>query len=109
MGFTFKENCSDIRNTKVEVIMNKLEKLNYKIDIFDNHANRIEFKNRYNKKLLDNTSKIKRNFYHAVVIAVKHKEIKELKLKKIKSFAVKNGLIYDLKNIFPNNNQILKF
>ena len=44
MGFTFKENCSDIRNTKVEDMMKHLESVGAKVDIFDNYANSYEFK-----------------------------------------------------------------
>jgi UDP-N-acetyl-D-glucosamine/UDP-N-acetyl-D-galactosamine dehydrogenase len=109
MGFTFKENCSDIRNTKVENIMNKLIKLNYKVDIFDNYANEIEFNKKYKKKLISNFKKVKKNFYHAIIIAVKHKEFRKTKIQIIKSFGVNKALIYDLKNIFPENNEILKF
>ena len=109
MGFTFKENCSDIRNTKVEDIMNKLIKLNYKVDIFDNNANEIEFNKKYKKKLISNFKKIKKNFYHAIILAVKHKEFRKTKIQIIKSFGVNKALIYDLKNIFPENNEILKF
>ena len=45
MGFTFKENCSDMRNTKVENIMYYLIKHGFKVDIFDDHANVNDFKN----------------------------------------------------------------
>ena len=109
MGFTFKENCSDIRNTKVEDVMNKLLKLNYKVDIFDNYANKIEFNKNYKKKLISNFKKLKKNFYHAIIIAVKHKEFRKIKIETIKSFGVNKALIYDLKNIFPESNEILKF
>ena len=44
MGYTFKENCSDMRNTKVENIMYHLTKHGYKVDIFDDHANGDDFK-----------------------------------------------------------------
>ena len=108
MGFTFKENCSDIRNTKVEDIMMYLDMKAAKVDIFDNYANSREFKKKYKRNLIQNIKSLKKNYYHSIIIAVKHNSFKKINLKKIKSFAVKNAIIYDLKNMFPKNNDILK-
>ena len=75
MGFTFKENCSDMRNTKVENIMYHLIKHGFKVDIFDDHANVNDFKKYYKKKLINKFKLIQKNYYHSVIIAVKHRII----------------------------------
>ena len=108
MGYTFKENCADIRNTKVENIMHQLTKHGSKVDIFDDHVNVNDFKKNYKKKLINKVKDIQKNFYHSVIIAVRHSSFKKIKYNEIKSFIVKGGLIYDLKNVFPKNEETLK-
>ena len=108
MGYTFKENCTDIRNTKVKNIMRQLIKNGSKVDIFDNHADPKEFRKKNKKNLINNLKFIKKNYYHSIIIAVKHDSFKKIDINKIKSYGVKKALIYDLKNVFPKNNEILK-
>ena len=60
MGFTFKENCSDIRNTKVEDMMKYLDMKAAQVDIFDNYANSQEFKKKYNRNLIQNIKFLKK-------------------------------------------------
>ncbi len=108
LGFTFKENCSDIRNTKVENIMNQFIKKGSNVDIFDDHVNEEEFSKYYKKKLINKVKNIKENYYHSIIVAVKHNSFRKIKFSKIKSFAKKKGIIYDLKNFFPNNKETLK-
>lgn len=93
MGFTFKENCSDIRNSKV-VDMYKYFKLKKcMVDIFDPWVQNIP-KN-FNFINFPRTQK-----YDIIIIAVKHENFKNLGLKKIKSFGNKKALVFDLKKIF---------
>lgn len=109
MGYTFKENCSDIRNTKVEDIKKELSKNGFEVDIFDDHAGVEEFKKINKSKLINKVKEIKKKYYHAVILAVKHNSFRKISLKDIRSFTVKDGIIYDLKNFFPKNHKILKF
>ncbi|MDC1139020.1 nucleotide sugar dehydrogenase [Gammaproteobacteria bacterium] len=98
MGFTFKENCPDIRNTKVVDLINSLEGYGAKVSIFDPIASKDEAKNFY-KVSLKKDLKFKKKF-HAVIFAVEHKEIKNLSPKEIKKLITKNGFTFDVKNTF---------
>lgn len=97
MGLTFKENCPDLRNSGVANIYQNLKKLKCNIDFYDPWANKYDAKDMYGKYPL---KKIKSNFYNAIIIAVGHKKFKLMGLNKILSFAKKNHILYDLKNIF---------
>lgn len=103
MGFTFKENCSDIRNTKVyDLYLNMLRYFN-RIDIYDSFVNKVEAKKEYNLNIKNN---IRKNFYEVIIIAVPHNYIKKLKIAKIKNYNKKNIFIFDLKYAFSSNSVI---
>ena len=93
MGFTFKENCSDIRNSKVVDMYNYFKLKKCMVDIFDPWVQNIP-KN-YNFIKVPYAQK-----YDIIIIAVKHETFKKLGLKKIKSFGNKKALIFDLKKAF---------
>jgi len=97
MGITFKENCSDIRNSKCIDIYNILKKNNYKIDIFDPIANKKDLFQQYNLKTI---SKIKYKSYHGIIILVGHDKFIEIGIDKIKASGIKESIVYDFKNIF---------
>jgi UDP-N-acetyl-D-galactosamine dehydrogenase len=100
LGFSFKENCSDIRNTKVLDIVNNLKNKVLKVDVFDPVVNLIETKNILGAHLI---KKPKNNYYDFILIAVSHEELKLLGIKKIKEFGKKKSFIFDLKNISKKN------
>ncbi|MDB3990757.1 nucleotide sugar dehydrogenase [Gammaproteobacteria bacterium] len=98
MGFTFKENCSDIRNTKVFDIIQELNKYNCNVDIYDPL---IDFNSV--KKEYDNLNIIKypkNSAYDAVIIAVAHDEFKQLGFDEVSSFGREKSIIYDVKYLF---------
>mgnify|MGYP001275967531 CR=1 FL=1 len=97
LGLTFKENCSDIRNSRVIDIKKTLIKKNILCDIYDPIANAQEVKKIYNIKLRS-LSNIYNVNYNGVIIAVKHDEFKKLNLKKFNNDCV----IYDVKSLFDN-------
>lgn len=99
MGLTFKENCPDIRNSKVFEVIAKLTKLKAKVDCYDPWVNQNNFFADNNVKKL---KKIKKNYYDSIVIAVPHKKFLDLGIKNIKKFAKKNNVIYDVKSIFSS-------
>ena len=101
MGFTFKENCPDIRNTKVIDLINSLEGYGAKVSIYDPIASKDEAKNFY-KVSLKKDLKFKKKF-HAVIFAVEHKKIKNLSPKEIKKLITKNGFTFDVKNTFKKS------
>jgi len=92
LGFTFKENCPDIRNTRVCDIYNELVQYGVNVDVYDPVANSREVKKDYKIDLVETP-----NFsnYHSIIIAVAHNEFKTLNFVKIKNN--QNCIIYDTK------------
>lgn len=99
MGITFKENCEDIRNSKVVDLYKYIVSKDVLVDIYDPLANPKDLKKMYNLKLI---KKISKNTYDGIIIAVRHLEFKTLGLKKIKNFCKKDHIIFDLKSLFIN-------
>ena len=97
LGITFKENCPDVRNTKVVDIIRHLQEYEINIDLYDPWANPAEVKHEYN---LDSSSKLFNKKYEAIVLAVSHKEFLKIKLD---DYLVKNGIIYDIKGVLKGN------
>ena len=91
LGITFKEDCPDIRNSKVIDIVNELQQFNINVDVFDPHANKNEVVDEYGIKLID---KIKKT-YDGIILAVSHKEFMELELDQLKSS--NSSVIFDTK------------
>ena len=98
LGFTFKENCPDIRNTRVIDIYNELRNFDIDVDIYDPLASKEEVKNEYNIEIfsrLPNEAK-----YSATVLAVGHELFKSLDVRKLLG---EEGIVYDVKGILPKN------
>jgi UDP-N-acetyl-D-galactosamine dehydrogenase len=98
LGLAFKENCPDIRNTKVIDIVNELNEYHCKVTVYDPWVDKLEAKNEYGIKLLDDT---KSELYDAIVIAVAHKEFKQMGIDKIRALGKPKHVVYDLKYLFP--------
>ena len=94
IGYTFKPNVSDFRNSKVIEIIDKLKKKNYTINIYDPNINLNNSKNK-NKNLFIQSLKYKKN-YDIILYAVDHYLFKNFNFKFLKSKLKKNGFIYDL-------------
>ncbi len=105
LGCTFKENCPDVRNSKVFDIYRKLKSQLSVIDLHDPYADRVIVKKKYKINLTD---KLKTNHYDMVVIAVKHDFYKNLKIYKISKLCNKQKILIDLLNLFPNYNLFWK-
>tara|TARA_A100001015_G_scaffold301533_1_gene388482 strand:- start:1304 stop:2584 length:1281 start_codon:yes stop_codon:yes gene_type:complete len=97
LGFTFKENCPDIRNTKVIDLFMELRKNNVETDIFDPVVNSEEAKKNYGVEMLKT---VQANQYDAVILAVPHKEFIDRGLQYIKSLCSNESLFFDLKGAF---------
>lgn len=93
LGFTFKENCPDVRNTKVIDIINDLHEFGVDISIYDPWANIQEVKCEYSLVISNIIPKFK---FDAVILAVSHKEFLKLNLKDITK---NNSIIYDVKGV----------
>ena len=95
LGITFKENCPDIRNTKVVDIYHTLHEYTNQITVFDPWADAENVKKEYG---LDITNQLPDNKYDAIILAVAHTTFSSLPLKKMLR---QNGVIYDVKGILP--------
>lgn len=97
MGFTFKENCPDVRNTRVIDIYKELENFGIKLNVYDPWADPLAVKAEYNIEVENNLPDGK---FSAIIIAVGHKEFSMLELREA---VEKNGVIYDVKGILPKS------
>jgi len=96
LGITFKENCPDIRNSKVIDIINELKSFGCIVDVFDPWADKEDVKHEYGIDLLCSFDEIKNKNYEGVVLAVAHNQFKELDFPSLRT----NGaVIYDVKGI----------
>jgi UDP-N-acetyl-D-galactosamine dehydrogenase len=94
LGFTFKENCPDVRNTKVNDIYNELITFGSKVNIYDPIANSIDVKREYNINLLKKLNASNLSKYSAIVICVAHEVFKTYNIKRKKS-----TVIFDVKSM----------
>lgn len=99
LGFTFKENCPDIRNTKIIDLVNEIKSYETGVDVYDPWANSDEVVEEYGLKLIDKPAK---DNYDAVVFAVAHNDFKE-NYEEMIACGKRKCTIMDLKNIVKNN------
>ena len=98
LGLTFKENCPDIRNSRVIDIIRELGSFHCVVDSFDPWAKAEEVRHEYGIKMSDASVCHRFNEYSAVIVAVGHSKFLEFNLEKIKS---ENRVFYDVKGILP--------
>jgi UDP-N-acetyl-D-glucosamine/UDP-N-acetyl-D-galactosamine dehydrogenase len=99
MGFTFKENCPDLRNTRVVDIIKELQQANANVDVYDPWADAGEALHEYGISLIP---KISLASYDAIVLAVGHQEFCAMSTQEFKSLSKKNHVIFDVKSVLPN-------
>lgn len=99
LGITFKENCPDIRNTKVIDVYRELQSYNVNLDVLDPWANIDGVKKEYNIDIVNDGQDIK-DKYDTVVLTVAHKQFLE---SDIQSYLKKGGILYDVKSILPKD------
>lgn len=100
-GITFKEDCTDIRNSQIPQIYYNLKKNGAHVDIYDPLANINAVRNEY-KIDLKSINELYEQNYDAIIIAVNHTNFKKMGFKNIKKLGKKNVVIYDLKWTFKN-------
>ena len=98
LGVTFKENCPDIRNSKVFDLIKKMSN-NFNVDVYDPYASKKELKNKYKIKLKDYNTLVQSE-YNCIIVAVSHTEFLNLDIESL--CKDKNSLIYDFKGIYNN-------
>ena len=91
LGITFKENCPDIRNTKVIEVFNELNDYGLKTEIYDPFASKVEVKKEFNLDLIPELNKK----YNLIILAVAHDEFKNINIENLK--INKNSIVFDLK------------
>jgi UDP-N-acetyl-D-galactosamine dehydrogenase len=99
LGLTFKENCPDLRNTKVVDIVKALQGYNTKVDVYDPWIDVAEAQHEYGLKCL--TEAPQAGQYAAIVLAVSHHQFAALGEEGIKALGHANAVIYDVKGILP--------
>jgi len=99
LGLSFKENCRDIRNTKVIDLASSLEDMGIKIQIFDPWVDKEDAKNQFSIECLEELPN--KAVYDLIVLAVAHEQFLEMGVDSIRSLIVPGGLLYDLKSVFP--------
>jgi len=99
LGITFKENCPDIRNSRVIDIIKEFKTYDVNVDVFDPWASAEEVKHEYGLDLITTSEELKKD-YNAIVLAVSHNEFLELDITKLKSNI---GVVFDVKSLLPSN------
>ncbi|MBC8110321.1 MAG: nucleotide sugar dehydrogenase [Verrucomicrobia bacterium] len=105
MGATFKENVSDIRNSKVADLVKELKYFNVQVDIVDPHANNEAFFHQYGHSLSEKPG----NQYNAIILAVAHEEYSHLDEDYFQSITTKNAIFIDIKGLYRNRIKQLQY
>jgi UDP-N-acetyl-D-glucosamine/UDP-N-acetyl-D-galactosamine dehydrogenase len=100
LGITFKENCPDIRNSRVIDIIRELKEFECNVDVYDPWADKDEVRNEYGIEILSTINYQLSIEYDAVILAVAHEQFRELDFEK---FTKKNVVIYDVKSFLDRN------
>ena len=99
LGITFKENCPDIRNSKVIDVISELKKYNLKVDVYDPWANVNEVKTAFDLTLYTEEQQLN-DEYDAIILAVAHDQYKEFV---IEDYTSKTSVVFDVKSFFPKD------
>jgi UDP-N-acetyl-D-galactosamine dehydrogenase len=100
MGLTFKENCPDLRNTRVVDIAAELRTFGIHCDVCDPWANAAEAKREYDIDLVEPTAG---DDYDAIILGVAHRQFAELGIARLRGFGKPDAVVYDVKHLFPRD------
>jgi UDP-N-acetyl-D-galactosamine dehydrogenase len=98
MGLTFKENCPDLRNTRVVDIVEELKSYGVNVDVYDPWVDVEEAVAEYDIRPVQ---QLQKGQYDAIILAVAHQQFKAMAFDEIKALTRKESVIYDLKYLFP--------
>jgi UDP-N-acetyl-D-galactosamine dehydrogenase len=98
LGITFKENCPDIRNSKVADVVRELLKQGALVEVYDPWASATECRHEYGLTLV---RKLKSARYDAAVVAVAHRQFRELGARGVRRLCRRRHVLYDIKHVFP--------
>lgn len=98
MGLTFKENCPDLRNTRIVDVVHELQEYGAEVDIYDPWVDSDEAMHEYGVTLVEEP---KKSTYQGIILGVAHREFVEMGADKIRGFGSQGHVFYDLKSLFP--------
>ena len=96
MGFTFKENCPDIRNTRVIDLISELKNVNCNVEVYDPWIDKVKARHEYDIMPVEAPAVGK---YDAIILAVAHNEFREIGVESLRKFGKVNHVLYDIKYI----------
>lgn len=105
MGFTFKENCPDLRNTRVVDVVKELQDYNITVDVYDPWINTAESEHEYG---ITPVLKPEIGKYDGIVLAVGHRQFKDMGAQDIRGFGKSKHILYDLKYTLPKDSVDLR-
>jgi UDP-N-acetyl-D-galactosamine dehydrogenase len=97
LGLTFKENCPDLRNSKVADVVRELQRYGAKVDVYDPWIDRAEAEHEYGIRPI---TRVRDGAYDAAVVAVGHKEFREQGIERVRRACKKSHVVYDIKYVF---------
>jgi UDP-N-acetyl-D-galactosamine dehydrogenase len=100
MGLTFKENCPDLRNTRVTDIIEALESYHANVDVYDPWVNSEEAFDEYGVKIVSEPSA---GEYDAIILAVAHEQFIKMGVNKIRALGKPGAVLYDVKSLLPKD------
>lgn len=100
LGLSFKENCPDIRNTRIIDIVNELKEYHVNVDVYDPWVDRAEAEHEYG---IQPVSTLTDHSYDAIILAVAHHQFKEMGVEKIRALGKAEHVLYDLKYVLAQS------
>jgi len=100
LGLTFKENCPDLRNTKVTDIIDELEEYGISVEVYDPWVEPAEARKEYD---IDLVSRLEKGRYSGIIIAVAHNQFRDMTIADLRDLCTDKSVIYDVKNLFSHD------
>ncbi|WP_198328960.1 Vi polysaccharide biosynthesis UDP-N-acetylglucosamine C-6 dehydrogenase TviB [Psychrobacter faecalis] len=100
LGLSFKENCPDVRNTKVIDIVHELKEYNIDVDVYDPWVDAEEAQQEYGISPINDSANLESNSYDGIILAVAHNQFAEMGVEQIRELGKSSHVLYDLKYLF---------
>ena len=100
MGLTFKEDCPDLRNTRVVDIIDALSSYNANVDVYDPWVDAEEARREYGVNMIAEPAK---NHYQAIILSVAHRQFRELGARAVREFGQDDAVLFDVKGVLPRS------
>ena len=97
IGLTFKEDCPDVRNTRVIDLINQFTTYNCQVDIYDPWVDKQEVEEEYDITPITDHQSLPYRYYDAVILAVAHKQFKAMNENDFRKLGKQNHILYDIK------------